>query len=153
MTTVFPAPKDRFLTLVDILPQLVRDGLLTQADADQLASTPRGRDKLHLRPLEIVAEANLRHPQTGRTLELDALTQWLADHAGQPVFHIDPLKMDPRTIATVMSFAYAQRHRILAVEVNRDEVVIASAEPFFSDWAENLRHVLRTDIRRQLTNP
>jgi len=153
MTTVFPAPKDRFLTLVDILPQLVRDGLLTQADADQLASTPRGRDKLHLHPLEIVAEANLRHPQSGRTLDLDHLTQWLADHAGQPVFHIDPLKMDPRTIATVMSFAYAQRHRILAVEVNRDEVVIASAEPFFSDWAENLRHVLRKDIRRVLTNP
>src|SRR5690606_17201498 len=33
------------------------------------------------------------------------------------------------------------------------EVVIASAEPFFSDWAENLSHVLRKDIRRELTNP
>ncbi len=153
MTTVFSAPQDRFLTLVDILPQLVRDGLLTQTDADQISSTPRGRDKLHLHPLEIVAEANLRHPHTGRSLDLDFLTQWLADHAGQPVFHIDPLKMDPRTIATVMSFAYAQRHRILAVEVKRDEVVIASAEPFYNDWADNLRHVLRKDIRRVFTNP
>ena len=52
--------------------------------------------------------------------------------SGQPVFHIDPLKTDAHQIADVMSYAFAQRHDILAVEVRTDYVVVASAEPFCS---------------------
>src|SRR5690606_28089221 len=153
MSQVFQPSREQFLTLADVLPQLIKDGLVLQDAADQIMVTPRSRDALHLHPLEIVANAGLRHPQTGRALDLDHLTDWLATKAEQPIFHIDPLKMDVRGIASVMSFAFAQRHRILAVEVRRDEVVIASAEPFVSGWIDNLKHVLRREIRRVVINP
>jgi general secretion pathway protein E len=153
MSTPAQSSSDRYLTLVDILPAMVKDGLLTSGDADQLATTPRGRDQIQLHPLEIVANAALRHAGNGRALDLDYLTEWLARHVNQPTYHIDPLKMDARNIAAVMSFAFAQRHRIMAVEIRRDEVVIASAEPYASAWIDNLKHVLRKDIRRVVVNP
>ena len=56
-------------------------------------------------------------------------------------------------VADVMSRAFAERHRILAVEVNDNEVVIASAEPFIQAWESNLEHVLRKPIRRVLVDP
>ena len=153
MTSASLPSSDQFLTLADLLPQLVKDGFISQEDADQLIATPRGRDKLHLHPLEWIALGNFRHPGNGRSLDLDYLTEWLANKAGQDLFHIDPLKKDASNIASVMSFAFAQRHRILAVEIRRDEVVIASAEPFVSGWIDNLKHVLRKDIRRVVANP
>ena len=56
-------------------------------------------------------------------------------------------------IAEVMSQAFAERHRILALEVNEDEVVIASGEPYIRAWESNLEHVLRKPIRRVLADP
>ncbi len=37
-----------------------------------------------------------------------------------------------------MSFAFAKRHRILAVESTAEEVVIAGAEPLVSAWEPDL---------------
>ncbi len=52
-----------------------------------------------------------------------------------------------------MSQAFAERHRILAVEVNSEEVAIATAEPYIRAWESNLEHVLRKPIRRVLADP
>jgi len=52
-----------------------------------------------------------------------------------------------------MSQAFAERHRILAVEVLDDEVLIASGEPYIRTWESNLEHVLRKPIRRVLADP
>ena len=100
-----------------------------------------------------MAIAALTSQKSGRTLDLDRLTHWLADWAGQPYYHIDPLKIDTPAIARVMSYAFAQRHGILAVEIGADEVLIASAEPFKSDWVQNLQQAVRKDIRRVVANP
>ena len=66
---------------------------------------------------------------------------------------IDPLKINVTAVAEVMSKAFAERHRILAVEVTDDEVVIASCEPYVQSWESNLEHVLRKRVRRVLTDP
>jgi general secretion pathway protein E len=52
-----------------------------------------------------------------------------------------------------MSYAFAQRHKILALAVSNDEVVIASAQPFTNLWEADLNHVLRKRIRRVVANP
>src|SRR5690606_6177427 len=51
------------------------------------------------------------------------------------------------------SHAFAQRHRIMAVEANANEVVIASAEPFVSSWEADLAQVVRKPIKRVVANP
>ena len=52
-----------------------------------------------------------------------------------------------------MSFAFAQRHRILAVEVNERQVTVASAQPLVTSWEANLTHVLKRDIVRVVASP
>ena len=73
--------------------------------------------------------------------------------SGPPYYHIDPLKMDPQAISGMMSFAFAQRHRILGIESHRDYVVVSSAEPFVTAWEEHLRHAVKREIRRVVLNP
>ncbi|MBS8241488.1 type II/IV secretion system protein [Marinobacter lipolyticus] len=148
-----PAPPRSTLTLRDLITALVTSGEISQEDADRVLQANIGTDTRQRHPLELIALAALKSQNSGRTLDLDRLTQWMADWAGQPWYHIDPLKIDTPAIAKVMSYAFAQRHGILAVEIGQDEVLIASAEPFKSDWESNLRQAVRKDIRRVVANP
>jgi general secretion pathway protein E len=63
------------------------------------------------------------------------------------------LKIDTVAIARVMSFTLAQRHGILTVEINNDDVLIASAEPSRSEWAYNLRQAVHKELKRVVVNP
>ncbi len=140
------------LSLRNLTDQLVRDGLLTQKDADNLLTPPKGVKHAKQHALETIADADLSAP-SGERLTLARLTQWLADWSGQALVVIDPLKIDSQKIAKVMSFAFAQRHQILAVEVRPNEVVVASCEPFVDSWEKDLRHVTKKDIVRVIASP
>lgn len=140
------------LNLQDIVSRLLHDKIICQADADTLINTPKGQKHAKQHPLETIADAELKQ-QDGTALTLDSLVSWLANWSGQAVFKIDPLKVDSRKIAEVMSFAFAQRHQILAVEIKTDEVFIASVQPFINSWEQDLKHVLKKDIRRVIINP
>lgn len=133
--------------------QLIDDGILTKEDADKLLSSPRGQKHIQLHPLEIVAGAGLDAQNGGVKVDMPFLIDWLSDWSGQDIYNIDPLKVDSLKTSQVMSFAFAQRHQILAVEVTASEVVIASAQPFSNDWENDLKHVLKKDIRRVVIDP
>ncbi|MEZ0308508.1 MAG: GspE/PulE family protein, partial [Ramlibacter sp.] len=55
--------------------------------------------------------------------------------------------------ADVMSAAYAERHRVLPVQVTPQEVVVATAEPFLTDWVGEVERQSRRTVRRVVTNP
>lgn len=151
-----PVPLRSTLTLRDICTALVGDGEISQENAERVLSANLGaasNQTAKRHPLELVAIAALTSDQSGKTLDIERLTQWLAHWADQPYYHIDPLKIDTPAIARVMSYAFAQRHGILAVEIGPDEILVASAEPFKSDWEGNLRQAVRKDIRRVVANP
>ncbi|MBY5938862.1 GspE/PulE family protein [Marinobacter nauticus] len=158
-TVTMPAPPHRqTLTLRDICSALVESGEITQQDAEKVLTANLGAASgaghtPQRHPLELVAIAALTSQRDGRTLDLERLTHWLARWGGQDYYHIDPLKIDTPAIARVMSYAFAQRHSILAVEITPDEVVIASTEPFKREWESNLRQAVRKDIRRVVANP
>jgi len=140
------------LNLQDIVSRLLHDKVISQSDAEALINTPKGQKHANQHPLETIADSDLKQ-KNGQTLTLDWLVSWLANWSEQPHYQIDPLKIDSRKIAEVMSFAFAQRHQILAVEIKADEVLIASTQPFVDGWEEDLKHVLKKDIRRVVINP
>ncbi|MCA0914677.1 GspE/PulE family protein [Marinobacter nauticus] len=158
-TVTMPAPPHRqTLTLRDICSALVESGEIIQQDAEKVLTANLGAASgaghtPQRHPLELVAIAALTSQRDGRTLDLERLTHWLARWGGQDYYHIDPLKIDTPAIARVMSYAFAQRHGILAVEITPNEVVIASTEPFKREWESNLRQAVRKDIRRVVANP
>lgn len=146
-------PPGTSLTLRHICNALVEDDEISQADAERVLTANLGAESQQRHPLEVVAIAGLISLQKDHKLTLDRLSDWLAHWADQRYYHIDPLRIDAPAIARVMSYAFAQRHGILAVEIFPEEVWIASAEPFRAEWEDNLRHVLKKDICRVVANP
>ncbi len=137
------------------LDELLKDGRLTQRDVNLVSTTPRARDQLNWHPLQVVAHFDLADA-SGKvaTLTLDALTNWLSERAGQPVFHIDPIKIRAGEVTQAMSYKYAERHGILAVAMAQDEVTIASAQPFHNEWETDLKQTLRgKTVKRVIANP
>ncbi|SDU25158.1 general secretion pathway protein E [Halopseudomonas salegens] len=144
------------LELADILKVLVAQNRLTLDSAEHLSTLRRSAtgDTARLHPLEFIASqapADLSRP--GKLLDLETLSRWLALEANQPYYRIDPLKIDVATVTPLMSFAFAQRHKILALELTERDVVVASAQPFVNSWEVNLTHVLKREIRRVVANP
>lgn len=105
-------------------------------------------------PLVMIAERQLRSLLTPHPLlDMDWLCAWLAAHVGMRHVRIDPLKVDFSRVGEVMSKAYASRHRILPLEVSADSVVIATAEPYLTDWVAELSHTLRKQVVPVLASP
>jgi general secretion pathway protein E len=147
-------PAERALDSRWILDELLRDGRLSGDDAERIARAPRFGDEAKLHPVEWIAAQkpqDLANP--GKFFTPELLLSWLGGRVKQPYFHIDPLKINVTAVTDVMSFAFAQRHRILAVEVTPERVTIASAEPFISQWEINLEQALRRPLRRVLVKP
>ncbi len=146
-------PHDQALELGRVLDMLMADGLLDEERGSTLkAVAPAMTRKQH--PLITIAQhkwANARVPQ--KMLDLPALTEWLASRSGMDYLRIDPLKVDVPTTTAVMSYAYARRFNILALEVRPDEVVIATAEPEVREWERELTRILGKRIVRVLANP
>ena len=121
---------DRKLSLAEVLNELVEDGMVARAEADKLIADRRMQRTDH-HPLTVIADQkwkSLRAPN--KLLHLELLTEWLAAKTGLEYYHIDPLKINFAAVTDVMSNAYAQRFRILPVEVNTKEAVIATCEPY-----------------------
>jgi general secretion pathway protein E len=145
--------RGRRLGVEDVLAALHEDGLI---DAEQL-QTQTGYARLtqaRRHALIAVAERRLRSARAPhRELDLEALTAWLAERTGLEHAHIDPLKVDFAKVADVMSSSYATRFDILPLEVRTGEVVIATCEPMFDEWVEELSALLRKRIVRVVASP
>ncbi|MBD8576756.1 type II/IV secretion system protein [Pseudomonas syringae] len=145
---------DRWLDLNELLRDLVAQGHLEQSDAETAITLRRGSANAQLHPLEfLAAQAFEDGKRPGRKLDLETLTAWLAAQCGQPYMRIDPLKINVAAVTPLMSYAFAQRHRILAVAVDRESVTIASAQPYVHAWEADLSHVLKLPIKRVVANP
>jgi general secretion pathway protein E len=145
--------QDHRLTLGEVLQALVTEGLVPKAEADALIADRRLRRTDH-HPLVVIADQKWRSakpPQ--KLLSLEWLTEWLAAQTGMEYFHVDPLKINFSAVTEVMSNHYAARFKILPVQVNTREAVIATCEPYVKEWEKELKQILRLEIRRVLANP
>lgn len=121
------------------LDELLKDGHIDQRDYNLVITNQRA--KLH--PLQVIAGFNLSDKKTAQPLNLECLNRWLADKAGVPYVRIDPLKTDVPSITALMSFEYAKSQYILPIAVDNEKVVIGTDQPFFSDWHNNIEHIVR----------
>ncbi|EGH72235.1 GspE/PulE family protein, partial [Pseudomonas syringae] len=154
MAALAPSSQDRWLDLNDVLRDLVAEGYLGQDDAETALTQRRSAVNIQLHPLEFLASLqfdDLKRP--GKKLDVETLTAWLAKACGQPYMRIDPLKINVAAVTPLMSYAFAQRHKILAVAVDRESVTIASAQPYVRSWEADLAHVLKLQIKRVVANP
>lgn len=140
------------LALSEVLDMMVMDGLVETGPAEAL-KVERRLHGARVHPLVVIADQKWRSTKEPRLLSLEVLTEWLAGRCGLDYLHIDPLKIDFTGVAEVMSSAYAARFGILPVQVTTREIVVATAEPFVKEWVEELKPILRKEIRRVMANP
>ncbi len=154
--TAHPAKLDGLLIDVRwLMRELLEEGRVSQEDFNVISTTPREKKELNWHPIQVLAKYRLTdRTNTHQLLDVDFLTRWLGEKAGMPVCHIDPLKVHVDQVTNVMSYAFAERHGIVAVEVQRDKVVVACDQPFVRDWQVHLKQVLRDrELEVVLANP
>ncbi|NML43709.1 Flp pilus assembly complex ATPase component TadA [Ramlibacter sp. G-1-2-2] len=131
---------------------LSEDGVIGQEEARRtIARMSQAQSVQH--PLVRLAAVAMTRASDGKPLDIDTLTQYLAGRAGMDYLRIDPLKVDVAKVADTMSAAYAERHKVLPVQVTPSEVVVATAEPFISDWVDEVERQSKRSVRRVLANP
>jgi general secretion pathway protein E len=128
------------------------DGVISAEEARRtVARCSQAESAQH--PLVRLAAVSMARASDGKPLDIEMLTQWLAVRAGLDYLRIDPLKVDVGKVADTMSAGYAERHRVLPVQVTGAEVVVATAEPFMTDWVDEVERQSRRTVRRVIANP
>jgi general secretion pathway protein E len=128
------------------------DGVISEEEAQRtIARCAQAESAQH--PLLRLANVSMRRASDNKALDVELLTQWLAGRAGLDYLRIDPLKVDVGKVADTMSAAYAERHKVLPVQVLPHEVVVATAEPYISDWVAEVERQTRRSVRRVLASP
>lgn len=143
------------LDLRVVLDKIVTAGFISQRQAQDMLIAPRTKKELNMHPLEIVAARTYENRlEPGHTFDLETMTQWLADESRQPCVRVEPLKINVNVATAVMSYAFAQRHNILALDVQDDHVVIGSCQPYMYQWESMLTQTLGgRRINRVVVNP
>jgi general secretion pathway protein E len=149
------APKN--LDLQQIFTWLLADGMVAKPEAKPAYNHAQAilkNSSVTMHPLVAVAQCKLQSATAPhKLLTLDWLTEWTAGKVKLPFFRIDPLKIDFTRVADVMSASYAARFNILPIEMTPTEVVVATAEPFISEWEAEIAKVTRRNVKLVLANP
>ncbi|MFZ3000448.1 MAG: GspE/PulE family protein [Undibacterium umbellatum] len=147
----------RSLNLQQIFTWLMADGIILKEDAKTQFHATQGLLKngpASMHPLTAVAQAKLHSAISPHILlTLDWLTEWAASKVNIPFYRIDPLKIDFTSVSDVMSSSYATRFNILPVESTNTTVVVATTEPFNTEWQDEILKFSRKEIRLVLANP
>ncbi len=104
-------------------------------------------------PLVRLASVGMIRAADGKPLDIETISQWLAGRAGLKYLRIDPLKVDVGKVADSMSAVYAERHKVLPVQVTPHELVIATSEPFVTDWVSEVERQSKRSVRLVVANP
>ena len=136
----------------NVVEWLSEDGVISQEEARRtIARCSQAESAQH--PLVRLAAVAMTRAADGKPLDIESLTQYLAGRAGMDYLRIDPLKVDVAKVADTMSAAYAERHKVLPVQVTGSEVVVATAEPFIEGWIDEVQRQSKRSVRRVVANP
>jgi len=131
---------------------LGEDGIISAADAQRTIARCAQVQSAQ-QPIARLANMGMTRLSDGRPLDVEAISQYLAGRAGLPYLRIDPLKVDVGKVADSMSAVYAERHKVLPVQVTAHELVIATSEPFVTDWISEVERQSKRSVRLVVANP
>nr|WP_315195426.1 ATPase, T2SS/T4P/T4SS family [uncultured Aquabacterium sp.] len=135
-----------------LLNWLTDDQLLSPQDAERVAQRFAAGDSAQ-HPLVRLSGMGLKRADTGTSLELEPLTEWLARRVGLPYLRIDPLKVDVARVSEVMSINYAERRKALPVQVSLTEITIATSEPLDVAWVDEILSHTKKTIKLVVSSP
>ena len=131
---------------------LLRDREITQQEYERIVERCTVMESRQ-HPLVRLAQLGVQKASDGTPMDMEYLVRFLAHKAGLEYLKIDPLKVDAGRIAETMSSSYSERHKILPVQVSPTEIVVATSQPFLTDWVPEVERQCRNDVRLVVPNP
>lgn len=144
---------DRPIVLTVLLDDLKKSGLLDDENYQLAQLARRSQSELKMHPFAFVGKQKLTNKKTGGKLIEETICEWAAEKQGLEYARIDPLEVDVAAITSAMSYAFSERHKILAIKVNKEELVVACSEPMMTSWVQDLEHVSRRNVVRIMAMP
>ncbi|HJV94581.1 MAG TPA: ATPase, T2SS/T4P/T4SS family, partial [Albitalea sp.] len=135
-----------------LLKWLREDHLITSEDAERTKKRFGSADSAQ-HPLVRLGGAGLTRKGSGKPLDTEALTEWLAGRCGLPYLRIDPLKVDVGRVAEIMSISYAERRRALPLQFGLHDITVATCEPFDTAWVPEIEGHTRKTLKLVLVSP
>ena len=135
-----------------LLKWLRDDDVISAEDAERTERRfAAGSSSQH--PLQRLGGAGLLRKGSGKTLDVERLTEWLAGRCRMPYLRIDPLKVDVGRVTDVMSINYAERRHALPIQYGLSDLTIATCEPFDIAWVTEIESHTRRTIKLVLASP
>jgi general secretion pathway protein E len=131
---------------------LREDGVIAPAEADRTIARCAQAESAQPALVRLAA-VGMQRAADGTAMDVEALTRFLAQRGGLDYLRIDPLRVDVGKVSDTMSASYAERHKVLPVQVTPTEVVVATSEPFIDDWVAEVERQSRRNVRRVVANP
>ena len=135
-----------------IVEWLRADGVISAEQAQRTVARC-SRAESSQPPLVRLGAVAMTRVSDGKPLDVDMLTEYVAQRCGLEFLRIDPLKADVGRIAEAMSAGYAERHKVLPVQITPKEVVVATSEPFMDEWVDEVERQSKRAVRRVMANP
>jgi general secretion pathway protein E len=147
---VAPTGKLEWRRLLDWLSD---DDLIECADAERTIKRFGAAHSAQHPLVRLGAAGLVRKGAAGKTLDTDALTEWLAARCGLPYLRIDPLRVDVGRVADVMSINYAERRSALPLQVGPTDITVATCEPYALDWVPEIEAHTRKPLKLIMVSP
>jgi general secretion pathway protein E len=144
---------DRPVLLNVLLDNLKKAGMLDDDNYQLGQFARRSQSELKMHPFAFIGKQKLTNKKTGGNLSEEIICQWAAAETGLNYSRIDPLDIDVAAITSAMSYAFSERHKILALKINKTELVVACSEPNITSWVQDLEHALRLKVVRIIVMP
>lgn len=144
---------NRPISLSILLDDLKKSGMLDDENYQLAQLARRSQSELKMHPFAFLGKQKLTNHKTGGKLSEEVICEWAAAEKGLDYYRIDPLDVDVAAITSAMSYAFSERHKILAVKVNKEEITVACCEPNITSWVQDLEHVSRRKIIRVISMP
>ena len=144
---------DRPIATNVLIDDLKKDGLLDDENYQLAQFARRSQTELKMHPFAFIGKQKLNNKKTNKKLSEEIICEWAAEKQGLDYSRIDPLEIDVAAVTSAMSYAFSERHKILAMKVDKENLVIACSEPHITSWVQDLEHVSRRNIVRILAMP
>lgn len=144
---------DRPIVMNILLDDLKKAGMLDDENYQLAQFARRAPSELKMHPFAFIGKQKLTNQKTGGKLTEEVICEWAAADKGLDYSRIDPLEVDVAAITSAMSYAFSERHKILALKVSKEELVVACSEPNITSWVQDLEHVSRRNVIRILAMP
>jgi general secretion pathway protein E len=148
-------------TLEGVVGALEGAGAITPAQASEALHQGRKRELAlrasmkskdeenpYVSPVEILASYGFpgKNPRK-KSLDEDDVCDAYSKEGGVPYERIDPLKLNARSVCSIVSKPFARRHLLVPVRIENDELTVAMVNPFDGSTVQWLEDITGHRIR------